>query len=39
MNDLSSHIAREHPRPARADMTPTLVRTRKTAKDPTRDEP
>jgi hypothetical protein len=33
MNDLSSHIAKEHPRPARANMTPTLVRKRKTAKN------
>ena len=36
MNDLSSHIAKEHPRPARADMTPTLVRKRRAAKKPTR---
>jgi len=39
MNDLSSHIARQHPKPVRADMTPTLVRKLKTAKKPTPDEP
>jgi len=30
-NRLSTHIAKEHPRPGRADMTPTLVRKPKTA--------
>lgn len=25
-NRLSTHIAKEHPRPARRDMSPTLVR-------------
>jgi hypothetical protein len=30
-NRLSTHIAKEHPRPGRTDMTPTLVRTRKAA--------
>jgi hypothetical protein len=28
MNRLSTHIAKEHSRPARASMSPTLVRTR-----------
>lgn len=27
MNRLSAHIAKEHPRPGRLDMSPTLVRT------------
>jgi hypothetical protein len=27
-NRLSTHIAKEHPRPARSDMSPTLVRKR-----------
>jgi hypothetical protein len=27
-NSLSVHIAKEHPRPARRDMSPTLVRTK-----------
>jgi hypothetical protein len=31
-NRLSTHIAREHPRPARIDMSPTLVRKRPAAK-------
>jgi hypothetical protein len=26
INQLSMHIAKAHPRPARPDMTPTLVR-------------
>ena len=26
MNSLSAHIAKAHPRPARRDMTPTLVK-------------
>ena len=29
MNQLSTHIAREHPRPNRPDMTPTLIRKKK----------
>jgi hypothetical protein len=31
-NRLSLHIAKEHPRPGRTDMSPTLVRTRAAAK-------
>jgi hypothetical protein len=31
-NRLSTHIAKEHPRPARIDMSPTLVRKRTAAK-------
>jgi hypothetical protein len=34
-NRLSTHIAREHPRPAPIDLRPTLVR-RKTAPRPAR---
>lgn len=26
VNRLSAHIAKDHPRPARQDMSPTLVR-------------
>jgi len=29
MNQLSAHIAKEHPRPSPGDMTPTLIRKRK----------
>lgn len=32
MNRLSTHIAKEHPRPGRTDMSPTLVRKRVPAK-------
>jgi hypothetical protein len=31
MNRLSTHIAKEHPRPGQRDMAPTLVRTVKAA--------
>jgi hypothetical protein len=31
-NRLSTHIAKEHPRPGRTDMSPTLVRKRTAAK-------
>jgi hypothetical protein len=31
-NRLSAHIAKTHPRPGPIDMSPTLVRTRGTAK-------
>jgi hypothetical protein len=31
-NRLSTHIAKEHPRPAQGNMAPTLVRTRAAAK-------
>jgi hypothetical protein len=29
MNRLSTHIAKEHPRPGQRDMAPTLIRTLK----------
>jgi len=29
MNQLSAHISKEHPRPSRGDMTPTLIRKKK----------
>ena len=31
-NRLSTHIAKEHPRPRRLDMSPTLVRKRTAAR-------
>jgi hypothetical protein len=31
-NRLSTHIAKEHPRPARTDLSPTLVPKRETTK-------
>lgn len=33
-NRLSEHIAKAHPRPAKLDMTPTLVRTRAAGTEP-----
>ena len=33
-NRLSTHIAQEHPRPSRIDMSPTLVRKRAAVKRP-----
>jgi len=36
VNQLSTHIAKEHPRPARPNMAPTLVRKRRAPKKPTR---
>ena len=34
MNRLSTHIAKEHPRPGQIDMSPRLVRGRPAAKEP-----
>jgi hypothetical protein len=33
-NRLSTHIAKEHPRPGQIDMSPTLVRKRAAARKP-----
>lgn len=34
VNRLSTHIAKEHPRPKQANMTPTLVRKRTITRKP-----
>jgi len=38
-NRLSTHIAKEHPRPGPTDMSPTLVRKRAATKKPASKKP